>query len=174
MAYQQLKTSFDTLEIPSLHLWRDHLPALGVNNVYAGLAVALGGFLLLLVATLISSGNRKKIDLPGPTGWPLIGIGLDLPKRPRKMLNEYRAKYGDAFKMRLGWYDWVFFNTPEAVKEVFDKQVSSYQRFIRSAREALASDRFPDVCGPLYIPLVIPFSSKQCFVVTYSAHINMM
>ena len=125
MAYQQLKTSFDTFEIPSFHLWRDQLPALSIGNVYAALAIAVSSFVLLQIALLLSDDQRRKIDLPGPTGWPLIGVGLDLPKRPRKMLNEYRAKYGDAFKIRLGWYDWVFFNTPEAVKEVFDKQVGS-------------------------------------------------
>lgn len=123
MAYQQLKTSFDIFVTPSIHLWRDRLPALSTGNVYAALTIAVGSFVLLQVVLLLSGDHRRKIDLPGPTGWPLIGIGLDLPKRPRKMLNEYRAKYGDAFKIRLGWYDWVFFNTPEAVKEVFDKQV---------------------------------------------------
>lgn len=39
------------------------------------------------------------------------------------MLRKYQSKYGDAFKMRLGWYDWVFFNTPQGVREVFDRQV---------------------------------------------------
>lgn len=129
MAYQQLKTSFDTFEIPSILLWRDHIPALSIGNVSAALAIALGSLTVLQIALLLSGGHRRKIDLPGPAGWPLIGIGLDLPKRPRKMLNEYRARYGDAFKIRLGWYDWVFFNTPEAVKEVFDKQVCSIREW---------------------------------------------
>ncbi|THC92452.1 hypothetical protein EYZ11_008094 [Aspergillus tanneri] len=62
--------------------------------------------------------------IPGPSGWPLIGIGLDLPARPREMLNKWTAQYGDIFKARIGWYDWVFFNSPRAVKEVFDRQAA--------------------------------------------------
>jgi len=87
----------------------------------------VGGALLLiqLLATALVSftGKRRKIDLPGPSGWPLIGIGLDLPARPRKLLNQWAEKYGDTFKVRLGWYDWVFFDSRDAVKEVFDRQV---------------------------------------------------
>lgn len=78
----------------------------------------------LLATALVSfTGKRRKIDLPGPSGWPLIGIGLDLPARPRKLLNQWAEKYGDTFKVRLGWYDWVFFDSRDAVKEVFDRQV---------------------------------------------------
>ena len=95
-----------------------------MQTFYVDVAIISGCLLLLQVAIAIYNARRNRIDLPGPRGWPWIGIGFDLPKRPRKMLSEYRVKYGDAFKMRLGWYNWVFFNTPEGVKEVFDKQVS--------------------------------------------------
>ena len=108
------------LSIPNLPLFLTALPT------YSIFIIAPSALLLLfLVILLADSARRSKINLPGPTGWPLIGIGLDLPARPRKMLDTYRRKYGDAFKMRLGWYDWVFFNSPEGVKEVFDKQVGS-------------------------------------------------
>lgn len=155
MAYQQLKTSFHTFEIPSIHLWRDRLPALSIENVYAALAIAVGSFALLQILLLLSGDHRRKIDLPGPTGWPLIGIGLDLPKRPRKILNEYRAKYGDAFKIRLGWYDWVFFNTPEAVKEVFDKQVRGIWESICLVEAALVLIMYLDLRKPLRVLLVM-------------------
>ena len=95
-----------------------------MQTFYVGVTIISGCQLLVQVAVAIYNGRRNRIDLPGPRGWPWIGIGFDLPKRPRKMLSGYRVKYGDAFKMRLGWYNWVFFNTPEGVKEVFDKQVS--------------------------------------------------
>lgn len=81
---------------------------------------------ILLVAFqihIIWLNRRPKINLPGPKGWPLIGLGLDLPRRPRQMLNDYRRKYGEIFQMRLGWYDWIFFNDPRDVKEVFDRKV---------------------------------------------------
>ena len=99
----------------------------GVPVIYAIAGVVACVLIVYQVSFSIKDARRRKIDLPGPRGWPLIGQGLDLPARPRKMLNEYRAKFGDAFKMRLGWYDWVFFNTPEGVREVFDRQVSRSQ-----------------------------------------------
>jgi len=82
-------------------------------------------FISIIIVTFVNTARRRKIDLPGPTGWPVIGVSLNLPSRPRKILEAYRRNYGDAFKIRMGWYDWVFFNTPEGVKEVFDKQVCS-------------------------------------------------
>lgn len=94
--------------------------------------------LLLAVLVVIDNARRSKIDLPGPSGWPLIGIGLDLPARPRKMLKGYREKYGDAFKMRLGWYDWVLFNTREGVREVFDRQVGATPDCFRAVRSSFS------------------------------------
>jgi cytochrome P450 len=82
-------------------------------------------FLVAFQVLVLYQNRRQKIDLPGPRGWPLIGLGLDLPRRPRNMLNEYRKQYGDMFQMRLGWYDWVLFNNPRDVKEVFDRKVSN-------------------------------------------------
>ena len=67
--------------------------------------------------------GKGRIDLPGPSGWPVFGIGIDLPSRPRKMLTDWANKYGSVCKVRVGWYDWVILSSREAVKEVFDKQV---------------------------------------------------
>ena len=95
------------------------------TSVYYGiLSCAICALAIFPVLSGALGARRRKIDLSGPRGWPFIGIGLDLPQRPRRMLNEYRTKYGDAFKVRIGWYDWVFFNTPEGVREVFERQVS--------------------------------------------------
>ncbi len=56
------------------------------------------------------------------------------------MLNECRARYGEVFNLQLGWCDCVFFNTPEAAKEVLDKQISGIWEPICFAGEALTSD----------------------------------
>ena len=90
---------------------------------YLYIAAAGGAYLLLQLSIYVYRSRGNHVNLPGPKGWPLIGIGLDLPKQPRKLLKEYREKYGETFKMRLGWYDWVFFNDPQSVREVFDRQV---------------------------------------------------
>jgi hypothetical protein len=39
------------------------------------------------------------------------------------LLNSWATQFGDTFKVRVGWYNWVFFNHPDAVKEVFDRQL---------------------------------------------------
>ncbi len=31
-------------------------------------------------------------------------------------------EYGDIFKIRVGWYNWVVINTPEAIREILEKQ----------------------------------------------------
>jgi hypothetical protein len=99
-------------------------PIITTYKTYSALAFSvLTVSFLYIILIIADNARRSKIDLPGPNGWPLIGLGLELPAQPRQMLAKYRKKYGDAFTMRLGWYDWVFFNTPEGVKEVFDKQV---------------------------------------------------
>ena len=96
-------------------------------SFYTLLVVAGCGVILVRIAIVILDHFRRKIDLLGPREWPLVGQGFNLPARPRKLLGEYQSKYGDAFKMRLGWYDWVLFNTPQGVREVFDRQVSIVQ-----------------------------------------------
>ena len=87
--------------------------------IFAALALVVVRLVFLAVKAY---SNKVQIDLPGPSGFPLIGIGLDLPTRPRQLLNDWGSRYGDMFKVRVGWYNWVFFNSRDAVKEVFDRQ----------------------------------------------------
>lgn len=103
----------------------------------------IGVFLVGFLIHIIWLNRRPKINLPGPKGWPLIGLGLDLPRRPRQMLNDYRQKYGDMFQMRLGWYDWIFFNDPRDVKEVFDRKaaVTSHKVNLPMAHDYVMGDR---------------------------------
>ena len=60
-------------------------------------------------------------------GWPWIGIGFSLPANAPEVFRDWTRQYGEVFKIRVGWYDWVIVNSPEAVKELFDKQVCSTQ-----------------------------------------------
>ena len=61
--------------------------------------------------------------MDGPAGWPWIGIGLSLPSDAPEVFRRWTRQYGEVFKIRVGWYDWVILNSPEAVKELLDKQV---------------------------------------------------
>lgn len=31
--------------------------------------------------------------------------------------------YGEVFKLRVGWYNWVVINDPQAFRDILDKQV---------------------------------------------------
>ncbi|KAH8771704.1 putative O-methylsterigmatocystin oxidoreductase [Diaporthe sp. PMI_573] len=82
--------------------------------------------LAILVTAAIAIGiwirrDRRLDIMPGPKGWPLVGIGLGLPKQSAFM-HKWGLEYGEVFKLRVGWYNWVVLNSPEAIKEIMDKQ----------------------------------------------------
>ncbi|KAK7702817.1 hypothetical protein SLS64_009427 [Diaporthe eres] len=37
-------------------------------------------------------------------------------------MHKWGLEYGEVFKLRVGWYNWVVINSPEAMKEIMDKQ----------------------------------------------------
>jgi hypothetical protein len=69
---------------------------------------------------------RSLKTMRGPKGYPFIGIGLSLPRKAAKVLRVWAQQYGEVYKIRVGWYNWVVVNSPQAVKEIFDKQVGIY------------------------------------------------
>ncbi|KAI0003484.1 putative O-methylsterigmatocystin oxidoreductase [Xylariaceae sp. FL0662B] len=60
--------------------------------------------------------------MPGPGGYPLIGIGTSLPAKANFRLREWASMYGEVFKLRVGWYEWVVINSPEAMHDILNKQ----------------------------------------------------
>jgi cytochrome P450 len=66
--------------------------------------------------------DRRLDKMPGPRGWPLIGIGIGLPKKSADVLGQWALEYGEVYKIRVGWYNWVVINSPEAMRDIFDKQ----------------------------------------------------
>ncbi|THC95056.1 hypothetical protein EYZ11_005451 [Aspergillus tanneri] len=72
----------------------------------------------------IYQGHRIVVlaTLAGPMAYPLIGVGYKLPPRAPALFRQWAVEYGDIFKIRVGWYNWVVINTPEAVREILEKQ----------------------------------------------------
>ena len=88
-------------------------------------AFILTAFFLLAISATVWLGRDRRLDtIPGPKGYPLLGIGWKLPPRAAATFRNWAAEYGEVFKVRVGWYDWVILNTPEAVREVLEKQAS--------------------------------------------------
>ncbi|KAF2266558.1 cytochrome P450, partial [Lojkania enalia] len=69
--------------------------------------------------------DRRLDTIPGPKGYPIIGIGYKLPPKAPAVFRKWAYKYGEIFKLRVGWYNWVIINTPEAVREILEKQAIS-------------------------------------------------
>ncbi|KAF2109514.1 cytochrome P450 [Lophiotrema nucula] len=60
---------------------------------------------------------------PGPSGQlPIIGHAHQLTAQPHRQIITWARQYGDVYKIRLGWNDWYMLCSPDAVKEVLDKQ----------------------------------------------------
>lgn len=80
----------------------------------------------ILVSTLLGAywicRDRRLSKVPGPQGNPIVGIGLDLPPNATQKFYDWAKEYGEVYKIRVGWWTWVVLNSPEAIKEVFDKQ----------------------------------------------------
>ena len=85
----------------------------------------LTGCILGLIASALVwiSRDRRLEKIDGPKGYPFVGIGLSLPPQATHVLREWAVRYGEVYKIRVGWYHWVVLNSPEAIKEVFDRQV---------------------------------------------------
>lgn len=81
--------------------------------------------LLLIVLTrhYLQSRSPKGLRyVPGPRGLPIIGNTLQLEPAPQRQLQGWAREYGELFKIQIGWYNWVFVNSPAAVRAILDKQ----------------------------------------------------
>lgn len=86
---------------------------------------AFGFFVLAYI--IFKFTRKSKIpnslrDVPGPRGLPLVGNTLSLGSRPQKMFRKWALEYGELYKIQMGWDNWIFVNSPAAVKEIFDRQ----------------------------------------------------
>jgi hypothetical protein len=73
----------------------------------------------IVAATLIWwKRDRRLSTIDGPRG-----MFLSLPPRATHVFRAWAQQYGELFKIRMGGYNWVVVNSPQAMKEIFDKQV---------------------------------------------------
>ncbi|KAH7093668.1 putative O-methylsterigmatocystin oxidoreductase [Paraphoma chrysanthemicola] len=94
----------------------------GVNIRFVLFASVISIILYIFIATFQSRDRKALATIPGPRGLPIIGNTLQFGQNPHRRCQEWAAQYGELFKIRLGWENWVFLNSPEAVKEILDKQ----------------------------------------------------
>ena len=97
--------------------------SLVLYQIYRAVILAV----LVLTAAIAASWLRRdrRLDkIPGPRGWPLVGVGYKLPPKAPALFRTWAKQYGDIFKIRVGWYDWVVINSPEAIREILEKQAT--------------------------------------------------
>jgi cytochrome P450 len=60
--------------------------------------------------------------VPRVPGWPIVGNTLQLGPHPEATLYDWGQKYGELFIVKVLGIDFFVTASPEAIKEVFDKQ----------------------------------------------------
>ena len=84
--------------------------------------------LLLIAASLLlyqRSQNKPPKGLlspPGPKGLPLLGSAHQLGPHPHRQIIKWAQAHGEVYKIRLGMNTWYMLGSPEAVKEIMDRQ----------------------------------------------------
>ncbi|KAI3319057.1 O-methylsterigmatocystin oxidoreductase [Xylariaceae sp. AK1471] len=61
-------------------------------------------------------------QVPGPRGLPILGNLYQLSIRPQHELTAWAREYGELFQIKLGLTTWIYVNSPEAAREIMDKQ----------------------------------------------------
>ena len=89
---------------------------------WSSIVFVLGPLFGALAFVLWLHQTKQLTTVNGPKGYPFVGIGLSLPQNAPDIFRRWAQEYGDIFKVRVGWYNWVIVNSPEAAKEIFDKQ----------------------------------------------------
>ena len=86
-------------------------------------------FALLAALILLVVRNRTRnrpppgyVTAPGPPGLPLLGNAHQLTAQPHRTVLQWSRQYGEVYKIRLGWNDWYMLCSPDAVKDVLDRQ----------------------------------------------------
>ena len=89
--------------------------------------LALTGVGLVVTLVLLQwwRQSRTLATIPSPDASFFMSRRSGLPPRAPEVFRQWAREYGELFKLRIGWYNWVVINSPAAFKEIFDKQVSA-------------------------------------------------
>lgn len=89
------------------------------------LILAVIGASLALLVLWESRRNRTPPgyrEVPGPKRLPILGNTHQLSKHPQQEIKQWAREYGEIYKIQMGWNTWYMLNSPEAVKDIMDRQ----------------------------------------------------
>lgn len=81
--------------------------------------VSWGLLITIFAVVLWIRRDRRLNKMPGPGGFR-----VSLPAKVHIDFRDWASKYGEVFKLRVGVYNWVVINSPQAMHEILNKQVS--------------------------------------------------
>lgn len=84
--------------------------------------VAVVGVIALAYQRLSGTRSKGYKPVPGPKGLPLLGNILQLSPQPQKEFMKWAKEFGEIYKVRMGLTDWYMLCSPQAVKEIMDRQ----------------------------------------------------
>ncbi|XP_071837724.1 cytochrome P450 2F2-like [Apostichopus japonicus] len=98
-------------------------------------------FLVVVIVWLFIRSNCRRCTLPGPKGWPLLGVLPYLPKKCYKYFTELSKQYGDIYCCRLGTTDLVIVSNLDILDDIFRR------------RGAIFNNRFLNLPENIDLPL---------------------
>ena len=83
--------------------------------------------IVLVIYKYITRDPRRKSLPPQVRGWPIINqTFLQLKDDPTGLLREWAREYGELFMTKSGSTTFIWLNSMEAVKELFDRRSNIY------------------------------------------------
>lgn len=91
--------------------------------LYAALLLLFSFLCAMIIQRPSSQAIPKGLrPVPGPPRLPIIGNTHQIKPQPQRQMEAWARQYGELFRIQLGWNNWIFISSPEAVKEILDKQ----------------------------------------------------
>jgi Cytochrome P450 len=122
-SYPTVRCAYLSLSMDFVHQIVDEVQQLPKFQLYGGSAL-----LVIFLVWVFTRDPRQKHLPPGPKGLPIIGNTHQLPTTDdvSKVIIQWAREYGEIFRIRLGMTNYIYLNTPEAVKELMDKKSNIY------------------------------------------------
>jgi cytochrome P450 len=88
---------------------------------------------------MTATTTRKLDDVPGPTGWPVLGNALEIrPETFHHQMEAWSRQYGAAFRFRIASRDYLAVSDPQAIASVLRRRPHVFHRTRRL--EQIAAD----------------------------------
>jgi cytochrome P450 len=134
---------------------------------------AAAAYVIVQLATAIFAPKRPP---PGLRHVPVAGTASQLGPYPQQKLRQWALEHGELFKVPLGTEQWIYVNSPAAVKEIFDKQSQHSSSRAPSpvvldlVSGGMRYGRNPKYCSAIAISMPSNLESHRFLLMPYSPY----